>query len=76
MGVITVDDVRVVFDEPATLESGRVVGRVDGARYVAEPPEIRRLLVGRRTLDKPRTIAFGATLIAVFTAFFLSIGMD
>jgi hypothetical protein len=76
MGVITMNEERIVFDEPATLESGRVVGRVDGARYVAEMPEIRRLLVGRKTLDKPKTVAFGAVLITVFTAFFISIGMN
>lgn len=76
MGVITMDEERVMFDEPATLESGRVVGRVDGARFVAEMPEIRRLLVGRKTLDKPRTVAFGATLVTVFTLFFIGIGMN
>lgn len=76
MGVITMQEKRIMFDEPATLESGRVVGRVDGARYVAEMPEIRRLLVGRKTLDKPKTVAFGAALITVFTVFFVSIGMN
>lgn len=76
MGVITMQEERIMFDEPATLESGRVVGRVDGARFVAELPEIRSLLVGRKTLDKPRTVAFGAALITVFVVFFASIGMN
>lgn len=76
MGVITMQEERIMFDAPATLESGRVVGRVDGARYVAEMPDIRRLLVGRRTLDKPRTVVFGAALITVFTVFFIGIGMN
>jgi len=74
MGVITQDGTEVMFDEPATLESGRVVGRVDGARYVAEMPEIQRLLVGNKTLDKPKTAVFGAALITVFTVFFITIG--
>jgi len=76
MGVITMGEERVMFDEPAVLESGRVVGRVDGQRYVAEPNEVRRLIVGRRTLDKPRTVVFGAALITVFAVFFASIGME
>jgi hypothetical protein len=76
MGVVLLDGEEVMFDEPAVLETGRVVGRVDGSRYVAETPEVRRLLVGRKTLDKPRTVAFGAALVTVFTVFFISIGIN
>lgn len=76
MGVVTTDGGEVTFDEPALLESGRVVGRVDGDRVVMQPREVSRLLVGHKTLDKPKTIVFGAALIAAFTAFFASIGID
>jgi len=76
LGVVMKGGEEVTFDEPALVESGRVVGRVDGARYVAGTPDIERLLVGRKTLDKKRTWIFGAILITVFTVFFASIGLD
>lgn len=76
MGVILMDGSRVDFEEPGTLESGRVVGRVNGSRYVAELPEVRRVLVGRKRLDKPRTVIFGAGLITAFVIFFASIGIN
>jgi hypothetical protein len=76
MGVITADGTEVMFDQPAVLESGRVVGSVDGSRYIAELREIQRLLVGHKTLDKPKTVIFGATLITVFVVFFASIGLN
>jgi hypothetical protein len=76
MGVVTEDGTEVMFDQPARLESGRVVGRVDGSRYVAELRQIQRLLVGHKALDKPKTVIFGAALITVFAVFFASIGLD
>jgi len=76
LGVVTLDGAEVMFDEPAELEGSRVVGRVDGARYVAELPEVQRLLVGHKTLDKPKTVLFGGTLIAVFVVFFAGIGLN
>ncbi len=76
MGVVLDGGEEVTFDEPATLESGRVVGRVDGSRFVAEQPDLERLIVGRKALDKPRTFVFGAVLITAFTLFFTSIDID
>lgn len=76
LGVVTEDGSEVMFDQPAKLETGRVAGRVDGSRYVAELGEIQRLLVGHKTLDKPKTVIFGAALITVFALFFASIGLD
>ena len=76
LGVVMNGGEEVKFDEPATMESGRVVGRVDGARYVAELPDVDRLLVGHKTLDKPKSVIFGAAIITVFTVFFASIGLN
>ena len=76
LGVVTTEGDEVMFDEPALLESGRVVGRVEGERRVIQPQDVSRLLVGRKTLDKPKTILFGSALIAGFVAFFASIGID
>jgi hypothetical protein len=76
LGVVAEDGAEVIFDQPARLESGRVVGRVDGSRYVAELDDIQRLLVGHKALDKPKTVIFGAVLITVFAVFFASIGLD
>lgn len=76
LGVVLEGGEEVMFDEPALIEGGRVVGRVDGARYIVETPDIERLLVGRKTLDKKTSVIFGVTLITVFTLFFASIGLN
>lgn len=76
LGVVTTDGEEVMFDTPALLESGRVVGRVGGDRVVVPPQDVSRLLVGRKTLDKPKTIVFAAVLITAFTVFFASIGLN
>ena len=74
MGMVLPGGEEIMFDEPATLETGRIVYRLDGRREAIMLQDIHRLLVGHKTLDKPRTFVFGTVLIAAFTAFFLSIG--
>jgi len=58
MGVVTKDGTEVMFDQRATPEGGRVVGRADGSRHVAELRDIQRVLVGHKALDKPKTAIF------------------
>ena len=76
MGLQTRDGEQITFDEPGRIESGRVVYRVDGTPTSMNLDDIDRLLVGQRTLDKPKTVIFAAVFLAVFGLFFASIRIE
>ena len=76
MGLRTREGEQVTFDEPGTIESGRVVYRVDGTRTSMVLDDIDRLFIGQKTLNKSRTMIFGSVLVGAFAWFFLSIGIS
>jgi len=76
LGLTTLDGDEIEFDGPATIEGGAVVGRVDGARYAVPMSDVRRLQVGQKTLDKPKTVVAAAVIIAVFVLFWRSIDFE
>ncbi len=76
MGLRTREGEQVTFDEPGTIESGRVVYRVDGTRTSMILDDIDRLFIGQKTLNKSRTMIFGSVLVGAFAWFFLSIGIS
>ncbi len=75
MGLRTSEGEEVTFDEPGTIESGRVVYRIDGTRTSMVLGDINALFIGRKKLDKPKTVIFGTVLVGAFAWFFSSIGI-
>ncbi len=76
MGLRTRTGEQITFDEPGTIEFGRVVYRVDGTRTSMSLDDIDRLFVGQKTLDKPKTVIVAAVFLTAFAWFFASIGIE
>lgn len=76
MGLRTSEGEEVTFDEPGTIESGRVVYRIDGTRKSMVLDDVNALFIGRKKLNKPKTVIIGAALVGAFAWFFSSIGIS
>lgn len=76
LGITNRDGEDIEFDEPATIEADYVVGRVDGASYAVPLSDVHRLLVGRKTLNKPKTVLAGILIGVVFVLFWRSIEFE
>jgi len=75
MGLRTSEGEEIVFDEPGTIESGRVVYRTDGSRNSMVLDDVNALFIGRKKLNKPKTVIIGTVLVGAFAWFFSSIGI-
>ena len=75
MGLRTSEGEEVTFDEPGTIESGRVVYRIDGTRKSMVLDDVNALFIGRKKLNKPKTVIIGTVLVGTFAWFFSSIGI-
>ena len=76
MGLRTSEGEEVAFDEPGTIESGRVVYRIDGTRKSMVLDDVNALFIGRKKLNKPKTVIIGTVLVGTFAWFFSSIGIS
>ena len=76
MGLRTSEGEEIVFDEPGTIESGRVVYRIDGTRNSMVLDDVNALFIARKELNKPKTVIFGTALVVAFAWFFSSIGIS
>ena len=76
MGLRTGAGEEIVFDEPGTIESGRVVYRIDGTRNSMVLDDVNALFIGRKELNKPKTVSIGTVLVGAFAWFFSSIGIS
>jgi len=76
MGLRTSEGEEVTFDEPGTIESGRVVYRIDGTRKSMVLDDVNALFIGRKKLNKPKTVIIGTALVGAFAWFFSSIGIS
>ena len=76
LGLRTRTGEQITFDEPGTLEVGRVVYRVDGRRTSMTLSDVDRLFVGQKVLDKPKTWIFAGIFLTAFAIFFASIDLD
>ncbi len=76
IGLRTSEGEEIIFDEPGTIESGRVVYRTDGTRNSMVLNDVNALFIGRKKLDKPKTVIIGTVLVGAFAWFFSSIGID
>ena len=76
MGLRTSEGEEIVFDEPGTIESGRVVYRIDGTRNSMVLDDVNALFIGRKELNKPKTVIFDTALVVAFAWFFSSIGIS
>lgn len=76
IGLRTSEGEEIIFDEPGTIESGRVVYRTDGTRNSMVLNDVNALFIGRKKLNKPKTVIIGTVLVGAFAWFFSSIGID
>jgi hypothetical protein len=76
LGLTTDEGDEIEFDEPARIEADYVVGAVDGADYAVPLSDVDRLMVGRKQLDKSKTVLAAVLAGVAIVLFWRSIGFE